>query len=348
MIGITKNEFENSLFREDVVEYYLGMSREDIEEKFGEVVARMVGFNQNNCHQCYNLFEHTLRTVADIPSGELSRDDVKLLKIAAFFHDVAKPLIAQNDNNGRLIYIGNAEESAKIAREFLVELSYDEEEIKKICFFILHINDFFMYKDNLPYFLEHHVYFRKISAITVAEKLLENQYDFKKAGLDDVQVKAVSYSLLRDEQWPNFEDEKGEEVTMNPVDMQDIKCKLITLKNDYTPTLKDYKMLLKLSIANYKAQAKRSHQKGKIIATRIEKVRCAAIIEAILPESYRLLEDAIDKYQADGVLTQQLIDITNEFDELVTINKVEQMREENAKNLMNKFKDMKIRLTMKS
>lgn len=107
-------------------------------------------------------------------------------------------------------------------------------------------------------------------------------------------------------------------------------------------------MLIKLSIANYKAQAKRAYQKGRLIATRAEKVRVAAIIEAILPEAYRKFEEAINKYQSDGMLTQELIDATNEYNELVAMNQIEQMREENAKNLMNKFNDMKIRLTMKS
>ena len=107
-------------------------------------------------------------------------------------------------------------------------------------------------------------------------------------------------------------------------------------------------MLLKLSIANYKAQAKRTYQRGKLIATRAEKVRVAAIIEAILPEAFRVFEEAMNKYQSDGVLTQELIDATNEYNELIAMNQIEQMREDNAKNLMNKFNDMKIRLTMKS
>lgn len=347
MIGITKSEFENSLFRQDVVEYYLNMSKEDIEYKFGSVIADMIGFNQNNPHQCYDLFEHTLRTVIDIPTGELSDEEIKLLKIAAFLHDVAKPIVGQ-EINGRISYVNNEIESANIARQFLSELGYSNEEINKICFLITHINDFFYYKDEVPYYYEHHICIKKISALTIAERMLENEYNFALAGLNDVQIKAVCYSLVRNEEWPLFEDEKGNEVKVLPVDMQDIKCRLVDLKNEFTPTLKDYKMLLKLSIANYKAQAKRTYQKGKLVATRAEKVRVAAIIEAILPEAFRVFEESMNKYQSDGVLTQELIDATNEYNELIAMNQIEQMREDNAKNLMNKFNDMKIRLTMKS
>lgn len=347
MIGITKSEFENSLFRQDVVEYYLNMSKEDIEYKFGDIVTDMIGFNQNNPHQCYDLFEHTLRTVIDIPTGELSDEEIKLLKIAAFLHDVAKPRVGQ-EINGRVSYVNNEIESSNMARQFLAELGYSNEEINKICFFITHINDFLYYKDEVPYYYEHHVYIKKISALTIAERMLENEYNFSLAGLNDMQIKAVCYSLVRNEEWPLYEDEKGNEVKVLPVDMQDVKCRLVDLKNEFTPTLKDYKMLLKLSIANYKAQAKRTYQRGKLIATRVEKVRVAAIIEAILPEAFRVFEEAMNKYQSDGVLTQELIDATNEYNELIAMNQIEQMREDNAKNLMNKFNDMKIRLTMKS
>jgi len=347
MIGITKSEFENSLFRQDVVEYYLNMSKEDIEYKFGDIVTDMIGFNQNNPHQCYDLFEHTLRTVIDIPTGELSDEEIKLLKIAAFLHDVAKPRVGQ-EINGRVSYVNNEIESSNMARQFLAELGYSNEEINKICFFITHINDFLYYKDEVPYYYEHHVYIKKISALTIAERMLENEYNFSLAGLNDMQIKAVCYSLVRNEEWPLYEDEKGNEVKVLPVDMQDVKCRLVDLKNEFTPTLKDYKMLLKLSIANYKAQAKRTYQRGKLIATRAEKVRVAAIIEAILLEAFRVFEEAMNKYQSDGVLTQELIDATNEYNELIAMNQIEQMREDNAKNLMNKFNDMKIRLTMKS
>ena len=347
MIGITKSEFENSLFRQDVVDYYLNMSKEDLEYKFGSIVTDMVGFNQNNPNHCYDLFEHTLRTVNNIQTGELSDEEIKLLKIAAFFHDVAKPKIA-TQSLGKVIYPDNEIKSASLASSFLAELGYDLVEIKRINFLISHINDFLYYKDELPYYYEHHAFIKKISAITIAEQMIANEYDFAHAGLDDLQIKAVCYYLARNEEWPLFEDEKGNEVAIKLVDMQDIKCRLIDLKNDYVPTLKDYKMLLKLSIANYKAQAKRSYQKGRLIATRAEKVRVAAIIEAILPEAFRIFKEQMNKYQSDGILTQELIDATNEYNELIAMNQVEQMREENAKNLMNKFNDMKIRLTMKS
>lgn len=347
MIGITKSEFENSLLRQDVVEYYLNMSKDEIEYKFGKKISDMVGYNQNNPHECYNLFEHTLRTVKDIPTGELSNEEIKLLKISAFLHDIGKPAVAQ-EVFGKITYFGSEIESSKMAKNFLEELGYSQEDIQRICFYILHLEDFMYYKDDLPYYYDHHAFIKKISPQTIAEQMIENEYKFISIGLDNLQIKAVCYALVRNEEWPFFEDEKGNEVKIAPVDMQDLKCRLVDIKNEYTPTLKDYKMLVKLSIANYKAQAKRSYQRGKLIATRAEKVRVAAIIEGVLPEAYKVFKNSMEKYQMDGALTQELIDATNEYNELVAMNQIEQMREENAKNLMNKFNDMKIRLTMKS
>ena len=345
MIGITKSEFENSLLRENLVEYYLGMSKDQIHEKFGSIISDMVGYKQNNPHHCYELFEHTLRTVLDIPTGELSNDEIKILKIAAFLHDVAKPSVA-TEMFGKTTYFGNAVESAKKAQMFLEELGYTEEEIIRIYFYISHLEDYLYFKDELPYYYDHHAYIKKIGALTIAEQMLENEYDFMYLGYDNLQIKAICYALVRNEEWPLFENEKCEEVHISPVDMQDLKYRLVDIRMDYTPTLKDYRMLSKLCIANYKAQAKKSFQKGKLIATSEEKVRVSAIIEAVLPEAYRIFEETVEKYQLDGTLTQELLDAKNEYEELLSVNQIEHMREENAKNLKNKFNDARIRLRL--
>lgn len=347
MIGITKSEFENSLLRLDVVEYYLNMTKEDIEYKFGSTISSMVGYVPDDQNHCYTLFEHILRTVLDIPTGELSNEEIKILKIAAFLHDTYKPFLP-SDVDERNLYILNGKESAKIAREFLNELKYEESQIEKICFLIEHINDFRYYKDNISFYFEHHPFVRKATSRTIAEQMIENEFDFKSLSLDDIQIKAMCFSLIRDDKWPVFTDEKGNPITIKPVDTKEVKCKIPDLKKEYVPNLKDYQMLLKLCIANYKAQAKRTPKTGRIITTRQEKVRTAAIIEAMLPEAYRIYKEATEKYNVDSALTQELIDITEEYNELVAMNQVEQMREDNAKNLMAKFKDMKIRLTMKS
>ena len=50
----------------EILEYYLSKTPEELEKEFGTEVSRMVGFAQNNSHHCYDLWEHTLRTVEEL------------------------------------------------------------------------------------------------------------------------------------------------------------------------------------------------------------------------------------------------------------------------------------------
>ena len=63
---IKKEAFEESLMQNDVVEYYNSKCANELEELFGYEVARMVGFEQKNAHHCYDLWNHTLHTVASV------------------------------------------------------------------------------------------------------------------------------------------------------------------------------------------------------------------------------------------------------------------------------------------
>lgn len=47
---MNREDFENSLLRDDVAEYYLSKSKEEIESEFGPEVAKMVDFKQKNFH----------------------------------------------------------------------------------------------------------------------------------------------------------------------------------------------------------------------------------------------------------------------------------------------------------
>ena len=103
---ISKRErFEQALLRDDVIDYFLEKSPEEIEALFGTEVATMVGFDQNNPHHCYDLFEHTLNTVDGIDTNGLSPEDTIKLKVAAFLHDVGKPQVAMNKGNKTVLLI---------------------------------------------------------------------------------------------------------------------------------------------------------------------------------------------------------------------------------------------------
>ena len=137
-------EFETDLLSQNVTEKYLNMSRDELEERFGSEFVKTVDFGDqnNNSHQ-YELFEHILRTVDAIQADRLSKEDTLKVKIAAFFHDIGKPSVAQlNEKTGQTQYIGHAKQSAEIAKEILENIGYSEEEIAELSFLIQSHDDF--------------------------------------------------------------------------------------------------------------------------------------------------------------------------------------------------------------
>ena len=141
---ITKNDLLKTL--EAPLLYWSTASKELISLFLGKKAADMVGFDQRSPHHCYTLFEHCIHTVDHINSEENNvMTDTDLLRVAAFFHDIAKPQVAF-EKNGRLVFYGHAHKSADMAEGLLINLGFDTEEISLICFFIKHHDDFISYE----------------------------------------------------------------------------------------------------------------------------------------------------------------------------------------------------------
>ena len=100
----------------------------------------MKDYNQNNKYHCFDLLTHTVMTVDGICTDGLTPDEIRLLKTAALFHDIGKPHVAvikdNPDGTTRTSYPGHPEESEVIAHPVLEQLGYDEEEVRKIRFYI--------------------------------------------------------------------------------------------------------------------------------------------------------------------------------------------------------------------
>lgn len=90
---ITKNDLLKTL--EAPLLYWSTASKELISLFLGKKAADMVGFDQRSPHHCYTLFEHCIHTVDHINSEANNvMTDADLLRVAAFFHDIAKPQVA--------------------------------------------------------------------------------------------------------------------------------------------------------------------------------------------------------------------------------------------------------------
>lgn len=291
-----KEEFEESLLREDVVEYYLSKTPEELEDKFGKKVARMVGFEQKNFHHCYDLWEHILRTVAGIKPDGLTPEQFRKLRVAAFFHDIAKPDVSKiNEKTGQQVFYGHAMRSSETAWSILDNLGYSEEEIEQLRFYIGHHDDFISYKSvELPY-MKNHTHLRTINTGTILEKIIENQYDFEEMGYSKDEVRVICSTLAHDGIKPNFKDKDGKIID---VDMQEVQEKIDSgeYSASYIPSEKDYKLLLELCKADAGAQSEVAIQYGKVVGSKKEKLENMNNIQNNISEAYRLLPEKVSGY----------------------------------------------------
>ncbi len=171
-----RQRFEQALLRDDMIDYFLSKSPEEIEALFGTEVATMVGFDQNNPHHCYDLFEHTLNTVEGIDTEGLSPEDVIKLKVAAFLHDVGKPQVAMNKGD-KTVFYNHAKKSAEMSDAILGALDYKPEEIAQIKFFIEHHDDFINFKRDDEEWNRKNKFLRGINLQNVARKIQETKED---------------------------------------------------------------------------------------------------------------------------------------------------------------------------
>ncbi|MEG1058774.1 MAG: HD domain-containing protein [Clostridia bacterium] len=128
------------------VKQLLKLSQEDVKLFFGNEVAKMVGYEQNNPNHKYNLWEHTLHTMNNIPLDEFNKKDTELLRVSTLFHDIGKPN-TMKEKDGINVFWGHAEESAKLSEDILKQIGYSQQDIQKINLLIGHHGDFINIKD---------------------------------------------------------------------------------------------------------------------------------------------------------------------------------------------------------
>lgn len=142
---MTRQDFEKTLVAETCVSFWLSKTKTEVSKLLGPDVANMVGFDQCNPHHCYDLFSHSLHTVENVQHRlhSTASENIQLL-VAAFFHDIGKVPTARRKEN-RLVFYGHAKQSAENVCPILKQMGYSEDEIKQICFYISHHDDFISY-----------------------------------------------------------------------------------------------------------------------------------------------------------------------------------------------------------
>lgn len=180
-----REQFEHSLI--NPLPFWSLKTKDEVSVLIGETTAVMVSFDQQNPHHCYDLFLHTLHTVAGIKETAPA-----LLRVAAFFHDIGKPL-ATMEKQGRLVFYGHAQKSAKVAYPILKEMGYSDAEIKEICFYIKHHDDF------ISWVLPEEEYNRENKyLVPITKKNMKKHIEkfLKKTAVDDFQPNKQSWENL--------------------------------------------------------------------------------------------------------------------------------------------------------
>lgn len=90
-----------------------------------------VGFDQRNYHHVYDVYTHICHVVASVPA-------VPSLRLAAFFHDIAKPETFFADQAGVGHFYGHASRSADIADRVLGRLKVDNRTRSAVVSLVRH------------------------------------------------------------------------------------------------------------------------------------------------------------------------------------------------------------------
>ena len=118
-----REEFNKILLGEYATEI-LSEYREIVKEFIPEI-SHSFDFEQKSKYHIYDVYNHTLKALEKAPK-------VLSIRLAVFFHDIAKPLCYTTDTKGDRHYKGHPELGADMAKSILKRLKYDNYTIKEV------------------------------------------------------------------------------------------------------------------------------------------------------------------------------------------------------------------------
>ena len=111
----------------------LGDGVEAVLSEFADIIAivipeiqPMFGFDSGNpCDTCYDVWQHTVKVIADTPKE-------KTLRLAALLHDIGKPNTFTADSENADLFYGHQEEGERLSEIILRRLKYDNHTIAQV------------------------------------------------------------------------------------------------------------------------------------------------------------------------------------------------------------------------
>ena len=124
--------------REELLKLLCGKAVGRILREYPEVLAEiipeirpMVGYDQQNHHHSYDLWEHTVRGIEGVPAEPI-------LRLTMLLHDTGKPEARTTDEKGEGHYKGHGKISEQIARKTAEALHLDNASRDRLCTLVLH------------------------------------------------------------------------------------------------------------------------------------------------------------------------------------------------------------------
>ena len=133
----------------EFVKLICGKNAVNILREFSDVISVFIpeieiciDFEQKNKHHCYDVYTHILKSV------EKSKPD-PVIRLALFFHDIAKPVVAHFDEKGEQHYYGHPKKSAEITEKILTRLRFDNDTKNKVVTLVNFHDSPIMVNDNI-------------------------------------------------------------------------------------------------------------------------------------------------------------------------------------------------------
>lgn len=86
---------------------------------------------QNHPHHCYSVGEHTLHSLTQVEPD-------KVLRLTMLLHDIGKPASLTRDGDGITHFRGHAQTGARLAREILRRLKFDNDTVNMVCKLVMY------------------------------------------------------------------------------------------------------------------------------------------------------------------------------------------------------------------
>lgn len=122
-----RDEFTKIIMSENPMLGIALLDKMNILSHISPILVEMVGVSQNKEAHKYDVFEHSLRALQHAADKDLPLD----LRLAALFHDIAKPHTKRQEQ-GKTTFYGHEVVGAKVTRETLNSLKYPKELVDKV------------------------------------------------------------------------------------------------------------------------------------------------------------------------------------------------------------------------